>query len=143
VQQLCLAFSALLRCAVSTSAAASASAAETPARYALAQFCLDALITALLDTSSDAGQKHRLDLALISSVSSLPLALLPGALDKIQHVITNTRGDGARREMVDALFREMMERVGDKEKSFVVQWWGENSSKFEGRWKRSTSEAST
>jgi hypothetical protein len=77
-------------------------------------------------------RRHRLHLSLISTVSSLPLALLPSALAEIRDVVKKHDGEGEdhrrkKKELTDALFREILEKVGDREKEFVIRWWGEEA----------------
>ena len=75
---------------------------------------------------------HRLQLTLISTVPFLPLPLLPLVLDDIREIIT--RADeasepgarGRREEMVDALYEGILDRMGDREKEFALQWWYDN-----------------
>ncbi|TFK52398.1 hypothetical protein OE88DRAFT_1657649 [Heliocybe sulcata] len=82
-------------------------------------------------------------LALISTVSALPLSLLPRVLDEIRDIITSVYPirDGAmrpdsppagRRELASALFEEILERVGDREKEFSMQWWYANREQLAG-----------
>jgi hypothetical protein len=111
--------------------------------YALAKFCVDTMIETSHKLSVDHGQEqdaptkarlHRLHLMLISAISSLPLVLLPSALDEVRDVITGHEdGSEEKTELINALFREIMEKVGDREKEFVIRWWGEESPKFEVR----------
>jgi hypothetical protein len=35
----------------------------------------------------------------------------------------NIDGDGRRKELVEELFREILEKVGDREKGLVMRWW--------------------
>jgi len=39
-------------------------------------------------------------------------------------VISLSGGD-KRKELVEELFKEILERVGDREKEFVLRWWYE------------------
>lgn len=86
-----------------------------------------------------ADRVHRLHLMLVSSVSSLPLPLMLKALDEIRllilahpqqsdesGVIADTSGEtrpGKREELLDALFTELLEKTGDREKEAGIQWW--------------------
>lgn len=115
--QLRLAFAALVRSAASAT------------DLSLAWFCIDCLLAAIATTSEhDDERQHRLHLTLISCVPSVPLGLLPRLLDPIRSFI-----DGAqekRQELIDALFAEIKERVGDREKEYMVRWWGELRTKW-------------
>ncbi|KAG2065595.1 hypothetical protein BDR04DRAFT_1108247 [Suillus decipiens] len=111
--QLRLAFAALVRSA--------ASAADLP----LAWFCIDCILAAIASTAEhDNERNHRLHLTLISCVPSVPLALLPRLLDSIRSFMDAAQ-DEKRQELVDALFAEIKERVGDREKEYMIRWWGE------------------
>jgi hypothetical protein len=145
MEQLCLAFAALVGATTGSSdvEATIQKKETTDYGYALAKFCVDTVIGTSRKLSVDSRQEqdpptkarlHRLHLMLISAISSLPLVLLPSVLDEIREVITKHEGESPeKREMVDALFREIMEKVGDREKEFVIRWWGEESPKFEVR----------
>lgn len=110
--QLRLAFAALVRSA--------ASAAD----LSLAWFCIDCLLAAIASTSEhDDERQHRLHLTLISCVPSVPLALLPRLLDPIRSFIDAAQ-DKERQELTDGLFAEIKERVGDREKEYMIRWWG-------------------
>ncbi|KAJ6584755.1 hypothetical protein B0H19DRAFT_1368265 [Mycena capillaripes] len=141
--QLRLAFASLVRSA-SASAYDQTSAAGDLAddRYALAWYCIDALLEAIhvlsdAEPSAASERLHRLHLTLISVVPSLPLKLLSRVLEEIRTVLT-TRG-GAQSDsgdkvkvLVDATFVEISERVGDREKELVMRWWYDNRISFYG-----------
>lgn len=107
---------------------------------ALAQFCI-AMLLEKVDTLSAPvpnqsgnderiAQLHRLRLTLISIISALPISLLADALDSIGRIISNAlpadAGEERRQELIDALFKEILERVGDREKEFAMHWWEDN-----------------
>lgn len=88
-------------------------------------------------------QLHRLHLTLISTIASLPLPLMIRALEEIRYIITaQTRSDGGvpgvgddvetekKKELVDALFTEILEGVGDREKESAMRWWYANRQKL-------------
>ncbi|KAH7910858.1 hypothetical protein BJ138DRAFT_1172912 [Hygrophoropsis aurantiaca] len=116
--QLRLAFAALVR------------SASTSGGPALARFCIDKLLdiirAAAASAPPDDDRLRRLHLTLISSVSALPLSLLPHALDAVEAVLQSESDPGRRRELVEALFGEIMERVGDREKAYALRWWSEH-----------------
>ncbi|KAJ7164653.1 hypothetical protein C8R43DRAFT_1086103 [Mycena crocata] len=131
--QLRLAFASLVR---------SACASARDDTYALAWYCVDALLDTIhqLDPSPVSDRLHRLHLTLVSIVPSLPLKLLPRVLEEIKAILTTggsaaqSDGGGKVREVVDATFLEISERVGDREKEFVMRWWYDNrASFFDGR----------
>ncbi|KAG1822504.1 uncharacterized protein BJ212DRAFT_1328449 [Suillus subaureus] len=117
--QLRLAFAALVRSA--------ASAAD----LSLAWFCIDCLLAAVASVSKhDNERKHRLHLTLISCVPSVPLALLPRLLDPIRSFMDAAQDEKKRQELIDALFAEIKVRVGDREKEYIIRWWGELRMKW-------------
>ena len=81
---------------------------------------------------------HRLRLVLISMVSSLPLLLMSRVLEEIRIILLTTTSDAPqpadsaeesaaegrrRKELVEALFSEFLEGVGDREKEAAIRWW--------------------
>lgn len=107
----------------------------------LPQYCIDALLTAIHSASSDQihsgdreqNHSHRLHLTLISTLSSLPLPLLPPALESIREIVLSLPVDsGERKELIDEIFRELLERVGDREKEIVMRWWYEQREELAG-----------
>lgn len=113
ITQLCLAFAVLVK---------SASLTRDPA---LAWLCISSILAKCNELPPDLNRRHRLHLALISSLPSLPLTLLPQALSAVKDVIDGIPNDAMRKELVEALFREIMENVGDREKEYAVHWWNE------------------
>lgn len=111
--QLRLAFAALVRSAAST------------ADLSLAWFCINCILTAISTLGRDDERKHRLHLILVSCVPAVPLALLPRLLDPIRSAIDTALEDQKRKELIDALFVEINERIGDREKEYMIRWWGE------------------
>ncbi|KAG6819776.1 hypothetical protein H0H93_008783 [Arthromyces matolae] len=86
---------------------------------------------------------HRLHLTLISTVSSLPLTLMIRALEEIRSMIMKRRQSDSgvesvvveeerrrQKELVDALFMEISEKVGDQEKEAAMRWWYANRHAF-------------
>ena len=80
---------------------------------------------------------HRLRLVLISMVSSLPLLLMSRVLEEIRIILLTTTAAAPqpadsdqesaagrrRKELVEALFAEFLEGVGDREKEAAIRWW--------------------
>lgn len=72
-------------------------------------------------------------MALISTVASVSLALLPRLLTQVKTIIvshTSSEEDPAkddaremRDELVEALFKMISQDVGDAEKGFAIDWW--------------------
>jgi hypothetical protein len=123
---------------------------------ALAWYCIETLVEAIRELSKitlDAhimappateSHLHRLHLTLIATVPSLPLPLMLHVLDRIRDIIlekdlssvcsdidgnSNEKGDSTpprKAQLVDALSREILERVGDMEKEAVMKWWYAN-----------------
>ncbi|KAF9523889.1 hypothetical protein CPB83DRAFT_647670 [Crepidotus variabilis] len=98
--------------------------------------------------SPDLDRVHRLKLVLVSTISSLPVSLmlrcldevrdllLPGPLppkpspsiplDKLQELKASTaqaKSEENRKELLEALFSELLEKTGDREKEAAVRWW--------------------
>ena len=79
------------------------------------------------------GQLHRLRLTLISTVPSLPLPLMIRAMDEIRKNIVEVLEQGERKELIDALFGEILENVGDREKEASMRWWYTNRLSLGGQ----------
>lgn len=93
----------------------------------MGQFCLSSLLSALSDlsvtTDDDAAQRrHRLRLVLVSTLSALPLVILPEALNAVDDAIRDSKG-GEQRELAKEVFKEIVENVGDREKEYCLRWW--------------------
>jgi hypothetical protein len=93
----------------------------------MGQFCLSSLLSALSDlsatTDDDAAQRrHRLRLVLVSTLSALPLVVLPEALNAVSDAIRDSKIE-ERRELAKEVFKEIMENVGDQEKEYCMRWW--------------------
>ena len=127
-----------MRSASSDANTSTSSSADAHA-LALPQFCIDTLLSAINSPSTSSSSSsspsgsdgrdhiHRLHLTLISTLPSLPLPLLPRTLDSIRSIVLSlplhTDGDERRKELVEELFKEILERVGDREKETVMRWW--------------------
>ncbi|PPQ69303.1 hypothetical protein CVT24_001669 [Panaeolus cyanescens] len=144
--QLRLAYSALVR---SATVSAFMSEGEKPDEtYTLAWYCIQLLLDTIHQQLPPAGSKgkgkavntsdpdrlQRLLLMLISSVSSVPLPLMMRTLDEIRTLLTSdlpplsgsqqSKKDKERREEVlEALFEEILEKTGDREKEAAMRWW--------------------
>jgi hypothetical protein len=92
--------------------------------FYLARFCIDFLLQKLrtLSTLSASSQLHRLHLSLISTISALPLSVLPGVLDEIKGIILRETNDDRKKILREAVFEEILERVGEMEKEFALRW---------------------
>ncbi|KAI0373867.1 hypothetical protein BV20DRAFT_988973 [Pilatotrama ljubarskyi] len=137
--QLCMAYAALVRSASSFIRRIGDS--QSVKGDAMTWYCLEALLDAVGRERSAASDSistptalsehlHRLHLALIASVPSVSLALLPRVLDEVKTVIvscpSDTRGIEMRDELVQALFKGLLQDVGDAEKEYAIGWWYEN-----------------
>ena len=117
--------------------------------YSLAWYCVQLILDKLRDLTSPAAHDvkgkgkaarddveveersvervHRLRLVLISMVSSLPLLLMSRVLEEIRITLTaqpdSEESAGRRKELVEALFAEFLEGVGDREKEAAIRWW--------------------
>lgn len=149
--QLRLAYSALVRSA-SVSASEVASHERPDDSYTLAWYCVQLILDTIHELSpvpqdakgkgkaraDDDGQNaerlYRLHLVLISTISSLPLPLMLRALDQVRSLITEypqdnssgavtPGGKGRKAKLVAALFSELLEKTGDREKEAAMRWW--------------------
>ncbi|EIW59549.1 uncharacterized protein TRAVEDRAFT_147587 [Trametes versicolor FP-101664 SS1] len=73
---------------------------------------------------------HRLHLTLIALVPSVSLALMPRLMREVKAIVLSSpAGDqagGKREELVQALFKAILQDVGDAEKEYAIGWWLEN-----------------
>jgi hypothetical protein len=106
-------------------AVVSSAAEEIAAKYTLVWYCIDALLSTAR-VESDPSRLHRLNLMLISGISSVPLVLLLRTLEEVHQATRNTKQAGLRQELITALFSEIMEKVGDHEKELAMGWWLEH-----------------
>ncbi|KAF9219266.1 hypothetical protein BS17DRAFT_789773 [Gyrodon lividus] len=100
---------------------------------ALTWLCIDSILAACMSFSApqDVARRHRLHLALISSLPSLPLVLLPRALSAVKGIVDDTPSTETNdKELVGAVFQEIMENIGDAEKEYAVRWWNEQRAKW-------------
>jgi hypothetical protein len=174
--QLRLAYSTLVRSATMTSSGV------PDDTYTLAWYCVQLLVDTIRDLSYNTSQNpkgkgkaqkkleadnnnndntmkaaddhiYRLSLMLISTISSLPIAIMLRALDEIFIIIrayssyySPSRDDddsgvddddgshkdeegsqserkGRKKELLEALFSEILEKIGDCEKEAAMKWW--------------------
>ena len=84
-----------------------------------------------LSAKEDAQRRHRLRLVLVSTLSALPLAVLPDALTAVASEMKDSKGE-ERAEQAREVFKEIMENVGDREKEYCLRWWEEQREALEG-----------
>ena len=110
---------------------------------------LKKLVEADNDTMKVDDRIHRLTLMLISTISSLPMTIMLRALDEIYIIISaysysspsrdnsgidndgNKGEEGSqserkgrrKKELLEALFSEILEKIGDCEKEAAMKWW--------------------
>lgn len=128
--QLCLAYAALVR---SAGAFGTQKESNHESGDAFTWYCLQALLDRIHSISTQRPRSdhlHRLHLTLVATVPSVSLTLLPRLLDEIQTVMRNTTESSRREELVHALFKELLENVGDQEKEYVMRWWYEHQEEF-------------
>jgi len=147
--QLKLAFSALVKSASAGATGNQNAESLLDENDTLAWYCIESILDAVHRQSPANDQSnerlHRLHLTLISAIPSLPLKLLPRALEEIKSIITRCNHDSERQsssssvvmswtnkqnELVDALFDEILGKVGDREKEYVMQWWHDHRREF-------------
>ncbi|QRV86632.1 Mon1 domain protein [Ceratobasidium sp. AG-Ba] len=96
----------------------------------LGWLCVEELSTAIGNISSlqrgsssrdSTEQLSRLQLALISSMSALPISKLPRLFKLVRGLLDQSNpSDG---KLVKAVYHEIMEHLGDREKDFALRWW--------------------
>ncbi|KAI0917380.1 hypothetical protein AcW2_007517 [Taiwanofungus camphoratus] len=147
--QLCLAFAALVRSASAFGKMTSYSDSRTGGE-AMAWYCIETLLNVIRQTSASSVQEpssssphlHHLHLALIATVPSLSLSLLPQVLTELKNIIRDCSSTALvnsgsnpefrsivqqrRADLVRALFKEISENVGNEEKEFAMRWWYDN-----------------
>ncbi|OSD07371.1 hypothetical protein PYCCODRAFT_1430626 [Trametes coccinea BRFM310] len=159
--QLCMAYAALVRGA-SAFRGGAREAQPDPDRDgtvhgdAMAWFCIETLLEAIhaAHRSPPSEHLHRLHLALVATVPSVSLALLPRLLDEVKETVlaygdpssvsdagSPERADSARagemrEELVQALFKAILHDVGDAEKEYVMGWWDEHAGSLAGQPRR-------
>lgn len=69
--------------------------------------------------------KRRLELTLISLIPNVNLELLPMVLQAVSNAIDTSENEMEREELIKATYDEVLERVGDRERDFVMRWWFE------------------
>jgi hypothetical protein len=96
------------------------------------QFLLDTLSTSLpsLTMQGEAERAHRLRQMLISILPVMPLRLLLRGLEEISKCIVDENDKERREELAGEVLKEIIERVGDKEKVIVMEWWQSNRDSF-------------
>ena len=78
-----------------------------------------------------AKQRHRLHLVLVSTLSSLPLVVLPDALNAVSDAIRHSSSE-EQQQLAKEVFKEIMENVGDLESVYCLRWWEEQRDALEG-----------
>ncbi|KAI0631994.1 hypothetical protein C8Q77DRAFT_1210348 [Trametes polyzona] len=138
--QLCMAYAALVKSAGALRRSASSDDSPNPEGDSMAWFCIEVLLQAIRKASLESSacpksrapseHLHRLHLALVACVPAVSLSLLPRLLDEVKAIITSLSADeqsvDMRDELVQALFKAILQDVGDAEKEYVVGWWLEN-----------------
>ncbi|KAG9101613.1 hypothetical protein FS749_005151 [Ceratobasidium sp. UAMH 11750] len=90
----------------------------------LSWFCVEELKVAINRLSSEPSSGERLlrlQLALISSISAVPLSKLPPLLETIRDQLVHPTT--SKNALVKAAYHEIMERLGDREKDRALKWW--------------------
>jgi len=78
----------------------------------------------------DAERAHRVRLMLVSSLPAIPLKLLPRGLEEIGKCIVGEDEKSRREELTGEVLKEILERVGDREKVIFMKWWQSNCDSF-------------
>lgn len=115
--QLRLAFPALVRSADSISD-----------DHVLARYTIQSINDAIR-REQDSARLHRMHMMLVASVSSVSLRMLPSVLEDIRGILITAVPENSasqhalRQDLINALFTEIMENVGDQEKEYAMTWW--------------------
>ena len=67
---------------------------------------------------------------MVSSLPTIPLRLLPRVLEEIKECILGEDDKNRREELTGEVLKEILERVGDREKVIVMKWWQDNRDSF-------------
>jgi hypothetical protein len=99
----------------------------------MGQLCLSSLVSLLtgLSEAGNAQRRHRLRLVLVSTLSALPLVVLPDGLSAVSDAIRDSKSE-ERAELAREVFKELMENMGDREKECCLRWWEEQRVALEG-----------
>lgn len=149
--QLCMAYAALVRSANAFGDGAGASDDESVEGDSMAWLCVEVLLDAIRNSRSAPSSSlplplssssvspippthsehlHRLHLTLIALVPSVRLALMPRLLQEVKAIVLSStaadRAEEQREELVQALFKAILQDVGDAEKEYAIGWWLEN-----------------
>ena len=116
---------------------------ETQARSgdAFAWYCLQTLIDLIRSISSQRPSSdylHRLHLTLIATLPSVSLVLLPRLLEVIHTIVLENATPERKGELVDTMFKEILENIGDQEKEFAMRWWYDHRDALGTEYKSST-----
>lgn len=155
--QLCMAYAALVRSANAFGDGAGASDDESVEGDSMAWLCVEVLLDAIRRARSapsispppppssssvspipltHSEHLHRLHLTLLALVPSVSLALMSRLLQEVKAIVLSSpAADHAgeqREELVQALFKAILQDVGDAEKEYAIGWWLENREALAG-----------
>ncbi|KAL5482633.1 hypothetical protein ACEPAI_9227 [Sanghuangporus weigelae] len=100
---------------------------------ALAWLCVEQLLRAHSAAINETPQiRTALSLALISLIPNVSLVLLPRLLVEVERVVDGELDSGRRRVLIENVFEEILERVGDAEREVAMRWWFQCSRKWGG-----------
>lgn len=99
-------------------------------QHVLALYCVSELIAYIRgrpQSKLPSEQLLALQLTLISTLPSIPLSILPGILEDTLAIISAVpESSPDKRALHQALFAEISERVGDREKEYFLRWWNDH-----------------
>ncbi|TDL23183.1 hypothetical protein BD410DRAFT_858264 [Rickenella mellea] len=130
--QLRLAYASLVRSATVTGRN---EGTHDVADEALEWLCVETLLDAIHECAHEpdngvdsiTAERQRLSLTLISIVPNVDAILLPRVLGEVEALIEDEKDLKKRGVLVNALFEEILQRVGDREKEAAMQWWHEHA----------------
>ncbi|KAL5520027.1 hypothetical protein ACEPAG_1687 [Sanghuangporus baumii] len=99
----------------------------------LTWLCVEQLLQAHSAAINETPQtRTALSLTLISLIPNVSLVLLPRVLGEIERVVDGELEPGRRRVLIENVFEEILERVGDAEREVAMRWWFQCSRKWGG-----------
>ncbi|KAG8893809.1 hypothetical protein FRB99_001696, partial [Tulasnella sp. 403] len=113
--QLCLAYASLVSSAVTVD-------------QALAQYCINKLLSALQEASSNSTSEgitntFHLRRTLVSLISALDSNLLHGLLPEVRQQVLRETDPPRRLKLKELAFKQVLEMVSDAQREMAMKWW--------------------
>lgn len=101
----------------------------------LAWFCISILLEAIgtrrTQNNPGSDELERLHLTLISLTSNVSVTLLGRILDEVGGIIEREKVPQQKKILIDSLYEEVIERLGDMEKEAALKWWYKNIRRWD------------